>query len=304
MKQWFSFLVCAAMLILCLSDISSNTVAQETEKSESTERQTGQTAPQSLRLEEYPTIAKASTLWETKRKEALETYVKKLKAVLIKEKNKADLEFIQGVEQAIERAEIYHKGPGIVVDQLPTSIASIQVELNEMKGRLNKAFVSTIDREQTLALSRKDSAKAETIVRFLAEMFLPEDIRERSPDVIRIDGRLYLFVETKMHWQDAYQWCRARNGDLATIDRQEVQTRLYQTLQKQNKFGSRWIGGIKIMNSWQWTDGTPFKFTAWAGRPSGGRSETVLAFGYGPTGGWDDTNPLKTYPFIAQWTLY
>ena len=301
MKQHILLVVCALAIALFSVSVSQVSKGQEAGTTESVEETT---EPQRMDLEEFSVLAKAVTLWETKRKEALETYVKKLNAVLIREKNRADLEFIQGVEQAIGRSETYHKGPCIVVDRLPSSIVSIQSELNTMKVRLNKAFIAAIEREQMLALSRKDTVGADRLVRFLAESFLPEDLRERSGDVIRIDRRLLLLVDAKMTWQDAYQWCRERNGDLASIENQEIQTRLYQAVQKQNRFGSRWIGGVKIMGSWQWTDGTPFKFTAWSGRPSGGRSETVMAFGYGPNGAWDDTNPLKVYSFTAQWTLY
>lgn len=255
-------------------------------------------------LKEHPEIAKAHETWKADLTKALETYHEKLGALLHREQPKGDLEFLKALESVVEKAKTEHAGPCILFDRLPSKAMPIQSELNKAKSRANKSLIVVLDKEIAAVLKEKQLDKAKAIEEFFYMLFLPKTMQAKVSEMRRFQNKVLLFVHDTKNWADAYQWCRERNADLASIHSPAEQALLYKTIKKFGRNNYAWTGGARIGTRWQWTDGTPFDFTFWAkGEPSKGQHR--IGFGYNKeNGAWDAGSASHRNVFIAQWTLY
>ena len=108
--------------------------------------------------------------------------------------------------------------------------------------------------------------------------------------------RVYL---DKTAWKDAKQKCERLGGHLAVIP--DAPTHAF--VQELSNNLILWLGAFeKVEGLWQWVDGTPMKYTAWArGEPdNNGHTLNVLATW---KGGWaDTTNTAKdVVGYICEW---
>lgn len=97
----------------------------------------------------------------------------------------------------------------------------------------------------------------------------------KGPEVV-IEHR-YQMVTRAMSWADAQSWCEASGGYLATIDSAEEYQEVLNALSGSTTVC--WLGGMRTGSSWEWVDGEPFSYTAWAsGEPNNdGGNEDRLA---------------------------
>lgn len=97
----------------------------------------------------------------------------------------------------------------------------------------------------------------------------------KGPEVV-IEHR-YQMVTRAMSWADAQSWCEANGGYLATIDSAEEYQEVLNALSGSTTVC--WLGGMRTGSSWEWVDGEPFSYTAWAsGEPNNdGGNEDRLA---------------------------
>lgn len=68
----------------------------------------------------------------------------------------------------------------------------------------------------------------------------------------------YLFVKTLKNWIAARADCKSRNGDLATVPNQDVQTFMSQSISQLNfGFKKAWIGAHDMgqEQNWTWVSG-------------------------------------------------
>ena len=259
-------------------------------------------------LRTHPTIAKAHETWKTKLEAATATYQKGMESLLDREKSRGDLETVKSYERALDLAKTQHSLPCILFDRLPTPAATLLTNLNRAKSRENKIFVAVLDKEMTSTLRQKGAAEAKKIENFLYASFLPDSMESLYSRTARLENRIYLHIDQKKTWQEAYDWCRERSGDLASVGNREIHVFLYKYVVSIGKAQEAFVGGAKIGNNWLWTDGTPFAFTSWAaGQPSGkgggGVVEDRLTFAW-RDGGWNDAPARDRMPFIIQWALY
>lgn len=254
-------------------------------------------------LEEYPEIAKGHEKWKANMTKALESYHDKLSSLLHREQTKGDLEFLKGLENAVDESKTHHAGPCLLTDRLPPKVVPIQAELNKAKNRANKALIAVLDKEIASALKEKQLQKAKMIDEFFYALFLPKIMQAKFSEMVRFENKVYLFVNEKKAWQAAHDWCRERNGDLVSINTPQEQVFLYRYYVKLEKRGPVWTGGMRVSGKWYWSDGTPFGFTYWAKGQPGVRQDRI-SFGFGENGRWDDTWASSSYPIFVQWTLY
>ena len=97
----------------------------------------------------------------------------------------------------------------------------------------------------------------------------------KGPEVV-VEHR-YQMVTRAMSWADAQSWCEANGGYLATIDSAEEYQEVLNALSGSTTVC--WLGGMRTGSSWEWVDGEPFSYTAWAsGEPNNdGGNEDRLA---------------------------
>jgi len=260
-------------------------------------------------LQTNAAIAKAHEMWKAKLKEAATTYQKGLESLLDKEKSKGDLEIVKSLERAVEMAKTQHSSPCILFDRLPSKAATLLENLNKAKSRENRVFVSVLDKEMAATLKQKGADDARKIEALLYASFLPETMESLCSRMARLENKIYLHIDQKRDWHRAYDWCRERNGDLASVGSIEIQSFLYKYLVRIRKADPTFIGGAKIGGIWCWTDGTPFNYTFWGkGQPSGksgrGLPEDRLLMMYRDKGEWNDVTSDTQMPFLLQWTLY
>ncbi|CAP32337.2 Protein CBG13556 [Caenorhabditis briggsae] len=83
-----------------------------------------------------------------------------------------------------------------------------------------------------------------------------------------IGSRCYKFINQKLSYQDARNWCHSRSSYLATVPDLYtdtswlVRTATARTLFNDNE-GKFWIGLSRSNNKWTWDDGTPYVWNNW-----------------------------------------
>lgn len=259
-------------------------------------------APDQAILEKHPELRKAYEERNKRLGAAMESQAKRLEGLLEREKRKGDLKALTQMENAIKKIEARHAGPCLLHERSSSSIAAILKEWNQEKSRTNKRYLTVAEKEISKTLRNDGIDAAKKIERFLLSSFLPKGLDWSADNAVRFENKIYLLNETPMEWQGAYNWCRERNGDLASITNMNEQVFLYKNIVKE-RIAATWVGGFKQEGKWYWTDGSPFAYTCWMpGKPSGG-NQNRLSFAHDKSGGWDDENE-QSFPFIIQWTLY
>ena len=102
-------------------------------------------------------------------------------------------------------------------------------------------------------------------------------------------------------WDEARQTCLSNNADLVSIHSKE-ERKYFWNLAGRNTF---WTGGndINTEGSWTWSDGTPWKYTAWFyGQPdNANNNQDCLTLATFARGLFDDANCQKDkLPFICK----
>ena len=104
----------------------------------------------------------------------------------------------------------------------------------------------------------------------------------------------YIFISSKLNWDDARSYCQKLEGELASVTSSE--TNDFLTTLTQEKC---WIGGYtEDRDTWQWSDGSPWGYTNWAnGEPNnkGGNQDKLQKLSR-----WDDVQSDDKRPFICQ----
>lgn len=262
-------------------------------------------APDRSVLEKHPDLAKAYEDRNRRIAVAMESCLKRMEALLDREKRKADLKTVTQMEKGVEAVRKYHQGPCLLNEWQSGLLAPTLKDLNQEKSRANKRFLMLVDREIAKTLRNEGTEAAKKIERFTLSVFVPKSLEWSMDRVPRRENKIYLRIEEAKEWQDAYDWCRERNGELVSIHSKAEQQFLFTTVCKGPKPFS-WTGGVRVDRKWFWSDGTPMTFTSWTpSQPSMDGTETRVTFAWGEEGDWDDQNPDGArIPFIIQWTLY
>ncbi|MCL2742832.1 MAG: C-type lectin domain-containing protein [Planctomycetaceae bacterium] len=164
-----------------------------------------------------------------------------------------------------------------------------------------------LEKQIAETLKEKGIEESEKVKAFMYAAFLPESMKFHYPQTARLEGKIYLHIADRKTWQEAYDWCRERNGDLASVGNLAVHSFLCKYLLN-TKSQDAWLGGAKIGDKYYWSDGTPWSFTSWQkGRPFGhlrGTPQDRVAMKFFINGDWQDDSNGLPMQFFVQWTLY
>ena len=90
------------------------------------------------------------------------------------------------------------------------------------------------------------------------------------PVPVPVSGKAYLYLPSKLNWNDAREACRDLGGDLAVIGTYREFEEIIPSLVQYNTHGGLiWVGaklrGKDLMNDWYWVSGEPLstKFKKW-----------------------------------------
>lgn len=100
----------------------------------------------------------------------------------------------------------------------------------------------------------------------------------------------YTLVRQAMTWSDARAYCEAHVGYLATVSSADEYNQVLAQLPAEG-VAVCWIGGMRSGDSWEWVDGSPFEFNAWAsGEPNNdqGIEDRLVMLKSGGSWGWYD----------------
>ena len=100
----------------------------------------------------------------------------------------------------------------------------------------------------------------------------------------------YTLVRQAMTWSDARAYCEAHGGYLATVSSADEYNQVLAQLPAEG-VAVCWIGGMRSGDSWEWVDGSPFEFNAWAsGEPNNdqGIEDRLVMLKSGGSWGWYD----------------
>lgn len=249
-------------------------------------------------------LAKAHETWTLAVEKATEKYTVDLETFYDREKGRNDLDFAKALEKLLETVKERGATPCILYDPLPQKAQKYQADFNKAKSRANKNFLAAAEKLIKAAVKQKKIEEAKEIETFLYSSFLPPSFRANFPSMVLHENKLLYYHDYGKNWAEAYDWCRARNGNLACIRDEKEQTVVVKLSKKTEWWRIAWTGGAKVNGNWIWSDGTPFNPVAWAkGEPSGGKQNRVT-IDYGRSGNWDDREADDHYGFFVQWTLY
>ncbi|XP_066263244.1 uncharacterized protein [Branchiostoma lanceolatum] len=121
------------------------------------------------------------------------------------------------------------------------------------------------------------------------------------------DGTNYKVFGQAMTYSDAQQACAVDGGHLADEKTQELHDFLVSLIQESGAGGDYWIGlqGVRIDNTWTWSDGTPISdcsFTNWAPGEPGNTPDSPVCGQLWTGAGlkWDDDFCHFQKNFICQ----
>ncbi|XP_008413182.1 secretory phospholipase A2 receptor-like [Poecilia reticulata] len=110
------------------------------------------------------------------------------------------------------------------------------------------------------------------------------------------EGTSYVFVDTKMSWEEAQSYCREDYTDLAFPRSQLENSLIKAEIPAGGVYG--WIG--LYLDTWKWSDGPMYGFVNWAvGKPESRMEHCGAATFYSP-GLWDDWPCDEMKPFICH----
>ena len=117
---------------------------------------------------------------------------------------------------------------------------------------------------------------------------------------MKFNGRCYgLPKDKQLSWEAAELHCQnwLPGAHLASVHSPEERSFIVDNFPKHI-----WLGGsdVRQEGSWEWTDGTPFDYSAWyQGEPNNyGRNQDCLEERWGDK--WDDNNCEKDQLFVCK----
>ncbi len=136
-------------------------------------------------------------------------------------------------------------------------------------------------------------------------------------------GHTYTMYNSSMTWADADTFCESQGGHLVTINTQQEQDFITDTILTDAQKNCYWTAGYLTDGNWQWTTGEEMSYTNWAeSEPNNqdGVESYIHLFGFEKTdgngeksvGSWndvanegspfaDDFYGLSNYGFICEW---
>ena len=121
---------------------------------------------------------------------------------------------------------------------------------------------------------------------------------ETSWKYFRNTGKCYKVYDDLLSWNEAKSVCRQKFGELASVVDKET-----------NKFlkelcfsGFSWVGGVFEVETWNWSDGTEWKFNNWLqGNNSQNFKNAEMAIAISHSDGiWNIKMRNLSFPFICQ----
>lgn len=104
-----------------------------------------------------------------------------------------------------------------------------------------------------------------------------------------IEHRYQVITEART-WSDAQAWCEANGGYLATVESADEYQHILDILPSSGT-SVVWLGATRSGDTWQWVDGEPMSFTAWAsGEPNndGGNENRLVLLKSNGSWAWYD----------------
>lgn len=129
-----------------------------------------------------------------------------------------------------------------------------------------------------------------TVERGSVDLVVSAGAPEPEPEPAAPSGHRYELVRQAMTWDQAQAYCEANGGHLATIGSLEEFGQILSLLPSEGVIAV-WLGGSSSSGSWNWCDGTPFLYTAWAsGEPNndGGTEDRLAMLKVNGTWSWYD----------------
>ena len=84
------------------------------------------------------------------------------------------------------------------------------------------------------------------------------------------EDRCYLWSTTRRTWTDAEQFCREKDGHLASVTNLKIHDYIMSKVVKSDHSTWFWVRGTDQEQEgvWKWTDGSDWEFTKWATYPN------------------------------------
>ena len=119
----------------------------------------------------------------------------------------------------------------------------------------------------------------------------------------KYNGHIYVIFQDKVSWFEAYSYCEALGGYLATVTSEEEQKFVLSYLQLSNCKDSVWLGGYTIdAKKWEWITGEAFEYTNWyTNQPDTYQNkEFFLAIAFEYANKWNDGSPIEGIYFLCE----
>ena len=116
--------------------------------------------------------------------------------------------------------------------------------------------------------------------------------------------KCYKVFKTSLNWAVARAECQKSNAELASIVNHD-ENAFISNLAGASSAGI-WIGGLKLIGRWTWSDGTAWSYTNWSpGEPNNQRgSEANVHLHRSGSGQWNDAAPEGTLSgFVCSYYL-
>ena len=115
-------------------------------------------------------------------------------------------------------------------------------------------------------------------------------------------GQCYQHFTSLKPWDEARRFCQSaapdgKEGDLASVGDHFTNSFLTTITTKYV-----WIGGQRNEDeNWSWTDGSRFRYNAWAPEQPNDAEQKHIAFNFGTPGQWNDEHVNSEKGFICQY---
>ena len=115
-------------------------------------------------------------------------------------------------------------------------------------------------------------------------------LRDDQTDEVQISrggAKIFSYHTEPKTWREAEDFCRSIGGNLASIESEEE----FHSIKNYLSYTSAtWLGGSFVGQTWQWSDGSRWNFTAWQAGIGNGGSGCVSAWGGNREDLWEDND--------------